>query len=65
MIVRWSEVAAGDLQNIYGHLARDKPEKAWPQERLIEARDELRHYPLTRRMGEVKTPANWPSVPSS
>ena len=46
MIVRWSETASDDLNNIFDYIARDKPDAASAVvEMLLQSGDILARYP--------------------
>lgn len=55
-MIRWSETAAADLENIYEFIARDRPDAALNAvEKLIEVVERLETFPQMGRAAELGT----------
>jgi toxin ParE1/3/4 len=56
MVIRWSETAANDLEDIYDFIARDNPQAAAATvDRLIDVVERLENFPQMGRSAEFGT----------
>ncbi len=64
MEVRWSTLAADDLERIFQRIAKDNPDAARKTVKTIyDGCEELRKFPHLGRPGRMSGRANWSLLP--